>query len=320
MVEKLKQDLHDARVLIEQSGTPEETRRYRKAAEIILVKALHGNPGSEEAKALLQCARAQQGSVTVADTPRPIMQIPVAAAVAVPASQPAAQPLAFSSSTVSAPSTVSFPAAAAKFDDELVFTAAGTLFDDSRKKENKKSKLKSMLPFGLIAIVIFGGGFRLLRSRPADQVPPAYAAPANSRTEVASRPVPQALPAAVQQPEPVSVPPRTQTAAIGVLPQSTLPRVTTPAVSVTAATEDKPKELAPPPPPPPPARISVQINAKPWAQVYVDGPVQRRSLGQTPLSGVSVPVGAVLVFENPNFPTKTHRIREADTAIQVEFP
>ena len=53
MLENLQQDLHDARVLIEQSGTPEEMKRYRKAAEIILVKALHAHPGSEEAKALL---------------------------------------------------------------------------------------------------------------------------------------------------------------------------------------------------------------------------------------------------------------------------
>jgi hypothetical protein len=159
--------------------------------------------------------------------------------------------------------------------------------------------------------VIFGGGYRLLRSRPADPVQASYAAKSGSQT--LSKPA-----AAVSQPEPVPVPPRTQAAAIGVIPQPSVTRVVTPAVNVTDR-ETKPTESTPPPPPPAPAKVAVQINAKPWAQVFLDGPV-RRSLGQTPLSGVSVPVGAVLLFENPNFPTKSHRIAAADNAIQVEFP
>ena len=65
--------------------------------------------------------------------------------------------------------------------------------------------------------------------------------------------------------------------------------------------------------------VTVQINAKPWAQVFLDDGA-RRPLGQTPLSGVAIPIGAVLAFENPNFPTKTHRVTEKDTAIQVNFP
>src|SRR5207249_9506538 len=65
--------------------------------------------------------------------------------------------------------------------------------------------------------------------------------------------------------------------------------------------------------------VSLQINANPWAQVFLDG-AQRRPLGQTPLSDISVPIGGVLVFENPNFPAKSHRITEKDTAIQVNFP
>src|SRR5262249_24065639 len=53
--------------------------------------------------------------------------------------------------------------------------------------------------------------------------------------------------------------------------------------------------------------VTLQINARPWAQVFVDG-IQRRPLGQTPLSDVRVPLGSVLVFENPNFPGKTVRV------------
>jgi hypothetical protein len=66
-------------------------------------------------------------------------------------------------------------------------------------------------------------------------------------------------------------------------------------------------------------QVNVQINAKPWAQVFLDG-TARRPLGQTPLSGVTVPIGGVLVFENPNFPSKSYRITEKDAAIQVDFP
>ena len=64
---------------------------------------------------------------------------------------------------------------------------------------------------------------------------------------------------------------------------------------------------------------TVQINSKPWAQVFLQG-TTKRPLGQTPLSGVSVPIGGVLVFENPNFSSKTYRITDKDTAIQVDFP
>ncbi len=66
-------------------------------------------------------------------------------------------------------------------------------------------------------------------------------------------------------------------------------------------------------------QITVQINAKPWAQVFLDSP-SRRPLGQTPLSGVTVPIGGSLVFENPGFSSKTYRITDTDTAIQVNFP
>jgi len=65
--------------------------------------------------------------------------------------------------------------------------------------------------------------------------------------------------------------------------------------------------------------VTVQINARPWAQVFVEGG-QRRSLGQTPLSNVQVPIGSVLIFENPNFPGKNYRVTGKETAIQVVFP
>jgi hypothetical protein len=65
--------------------------------------------------------------------------------------------------------------------------------------------------------------------------------------------------------------------------------------------------------------VIVQINAKPWAQVFIDGP-ERQALGQTPLSDVHLPIGRVIVFENPQFPPKSYRVTGKETAIQVVFP
>lgn len=65
--------------------------------------------------------------------------------------------------------------------------------------------------------------------------------------------------------------------------------------------------------------VTVEINARPWARVFLAG-AENRSLGETPLSGVSVPVGSTLLFENPNFPKKSYRVNGSDTAITVAFP
>ena len=65
--------------------------------------------------------------------------------------------------------------------------------------------------------------------------------------------------------------------------------------------------------------VVVQINAKPWADVFLDGS-ERQALGQTPLSDVRVPIGRVLVFQNPKFPAKTYRITGKESSIQIAFP
>ena len=65
--------------------------------------------------------------------------------------------------------------------------------------------------------------------------------------------------------------------------------------------------------------IPVQINARPWAQVSIEGSA-RRSIGQTPLSKVRVPVGSMLLFENPNYASKTYRVTGRETEIRVSFP
>jgi len=65
--------------------------------------------------------------------------------------------------------------------------------------------------------------------------------------------------------------------------------------------------------------VTLQINAKPWAEVFLDG-IDRKPLGQTPLGGVRVPIGAVLVFENPGFEPKKYRVTGSEAGIQIVFP
>ena len=65
--------------------------------------------------------------------------------------------------------------------------------------------------------------------------------------------------------------------------------------------------------------IKVQINSRPWAQVFIDG-ARLTPLGQTPLGDVSIPIGSVLVFQKPGFPDKRYRVTAKDAAIQMTFP
>jgi hypothetical protein len=64
--------------------------------------------------------------------------------------------------------------------------------------------------------------------------------------------------------------------------------------------------------------VTVPINARPWAEVSVEG-IQPRTLGQTPLGGVTLAVGSVLVFKNPNLPEKRYRVTGKEASIQVEL-
>ena len=324
----IQQDLHDARALIEQFGNPDEKRKYRKAAEIILIKTLSIDPENVEASMLLQSARA----VPAGSMPRAQKQAP------------APQP------------SINVPQAFTPKEDEVPFVAASTLFENYKGNEKKKFRLK--LPIGLIAVVVLGGG--LIRVALSHRTSPdALAAPpvkAESTRRVDYRPRVE-TPAPKPTPAPASPAP----VAAAVTPPVAIPApAATPAVpmgelSVNSATPaeiyqgEKRLGTTPATLRLPAGRqtleyrhgdlktvvnytikanettnasitfqVTVQINAKPWAQVFVDGS-PRRALGQTPLSGVNVPVGAVLVFENPNFTPKTYRISDKETAIQVDF-
>jgi hypothetical protein len=319
----IQQDLHDARALIEQSGNPDEKRKYRKAAEIILIKAVSIDPENVEASMLLQSARAVPG-----------------------ASAPKAQ----RQTSASQPS-IPAPQPSTPREDEIPFVAASTLFENY-KGQKKKSRLK--LPIGLIAVIVLGGGLIrvVLSHRTSTDAIAAPVAKAESTHPISYRPrvetpapAPSPMPTAVTPPVAVAVPapaPATPAVPMGELSVNSVTSAeiyqgdkrlgTTPATlhlpagrqtleyrhgdlktvlnHNIKANETTSASVT--------FQATVQINAKPWAQVFLDGS-PRRALGQTPLSGVNVPVGGVLVFENPNFTPKTYRITDKDTAIQVDF-
>ena len=64
--------------------------------------------------------------------------------------------------------------------------------------------------------------------------------------------------------------------------------------------------------------MSVQINSKPWAEVFLEG-TERKDLGQTPLSGVRVPIGGILSFQNPSFKPRSTESRELKQASKSSF-
>jgi hypothetical protein len=340
MPTEISQDLRDARSLLEQSGTADEKRKYRKAAEIILLKALRSEPENPEAKALLQSARAVSGS-SAASLPSMQNEAPFSA-----------DPVLFKSlepEKKKKKSVLKFP-----MGFGAILLIGGSLM--WMMKSHPVSSIISAHPVE-----------RIERVKQVDFQPNiADSQPGIPVTHSSASP----LPAVPVDPNPkpaakVMVPPETTTPKTTTPPavveaphtapaRSPVPATGSLAVSSTAAADifqngqflgSTPTTLQLP------AgqqtleyrhgdlrsvvthnikrnevtsasitfQITVQINAKPWAQVFLDG-TPRRSLGQTPLSGVSVPIGGTLVFENSNFSPKTYRITEKDAAIQLNFP
>src|SRR5262245_50284257 len=73
----IQQDLRDARSLLEQVGSDDERKKYRKAAEIILLKATRLDPENEEAKILLQSIRGVPApSLSAVPQPQQPQQLP----------------------------------------------------------------------------------------------------------------------------------------------------------------------------------------------------------------------------------------------------
>lgn len=336
---EIQHDLRDARALLEKQGNKDERKKYRKAAEIILLKSLNADPSNEEAKALLQHARAVTDSN---DVPPPVIHaVHVAPAASAPSTPPAPQP---------------------KKEEEVPFTAAPQIFERQEEK-----KIRRKLPVTLVGVILFTGGLvvAVQAKRGHSKAPAAPAAQTQSASlnDFQLRSEPTTVAAAVVPPVPAPVAPSTApvtvtTPATPVVPTPTpvaaLNDVGKLAVSSPTAADiymngrylaSTPATLQLPigsqtleyrhgqlrslvnhqikanetTTASVTFQITAQINAKPWAQVFLDGPT-RKPLGQTPLSGVTVPIGGILVFENPGFTTKTYRITETDSAVQVNFP
>ncbi len=344
---QVNRDLHDARALLEDSRTRDDGQKYRKAAEIIVLKTLNVDPANEEAMALLSLARgssdswAPSGSSAEADD------------------YGEAQP-----------------------HEELQFTVGASSMDSATESASFRFPVVFAVIIA-IAGVLAVAGYSLLKdhgTESAGALTPAY--PSNIAS-AAPAPRPQQRAPEVVPKEQLRAPEPIVTSAINIRPDAAAPvapaRVPGPAA---ADPGTEPNPITPEPPAPretgmlavssllpadiyrdnkylgstpttlklPAGRQTleyrhqdlravathnvkarqtatalitfesvVQINARPWAQVFLDGST-KRPLGQTPLSNVRVPIGGVLVFENPNFPAKNHRVTAKDTAIQVVFP
>jgi len=312
---QVRQDLHDARMLLEQSGTPDERKKYRKAAEIILLKTLHREPENAGARALLQSLRAAAPEQSREDVP-----------------------------FIVAPARTGSPERDVKRKFRLKLPFVLILMLAAGGGILRIVQSHRLNPNALAATAAQKARPRDLDFRRAVSPAPQPVPVSSDIPAPAVDPVPEPTPArrvlVVRTPAP---PPIATSTAVGKLAVSspiaaeiyaadryvgsTPTTLELPAgrqtleyrhgdLRTTASHEIKPDETAT-------ATITfsvtLQINAKPWAQVFLDG-AQRRPLGQTPLSDISVPIGGVLVFENPNFPPKSYGITEKDSAIQVNFP
>ena len=304
-------DIADARGLLADSQSRSDGPKYRKAAEIILLKILYLDPTYTEAKTLLATARAS------AERLQPV------------------------------PVPVETPKPKQPMFEEVGFTAQPKPV--RKKPEPDNPGIAPKLPILFVGFAVLAGvGLFLQRpyaaiSAPAAEVAfesPAYFVPepdsvaTDAKAEAAGNDsmLAAADPMAIStQAEPgilaVNAPISAEIYMDGKYLGETPMTLQLPAGSQTleyrhgdlrtVVTHDiKSKETIN-------ALVSfdvtVQLNARPWAQVFVDGTV-RKPLGQTPLSSVQVPVGTVLAFENPNFPSKNYQITEKDSSIQVVFP
>jgi len=316
----IQRDLTDARALLEDAERMEDGHKYRKAAEIILLKILYLDPAHIDAKALLATAKASARHSAVVEEigftahPEPVER------------KPEVRPRSFN---------LKLPLLAAG-----IALLAGGLWFFAFQMRGKAAWSEPVAPVAALA-----------------EPPATIAVPATPVLAVEVRAPATADPKPVSSPVPVPpVPSSEQVAAVVNTPVKTLPGREPGSLAVNSALAadiylaDKLLGSTPMTLPLTPGRYTleyrhgdlrtvmthdiksretisalvtfdttVQLNARPWAQVFVEGSA-RRALGQTPLSSVRVPIGSVLTFENPNFPPKSHRVVETDTAIQMVFP
>ncbi|PYS42699.1 MAG: hypothetical protein DMG14_03135 [Acidobacteria bacterium] len=324
----IQRDLKDARALLEQSGDgKDERKKYGKAADIILLKTLHLDPENQHAKILLQCAR---GLADLPQAPPEPEEIPFVASPLLSEKEQKRKgrsklPLTLMLIGVLAGGLLLILRSRVSHSNALGSSGPRPEAFDPRELQRPVAvtqEAPSPAPDPAVSATT-------LVSTVGVQAPvaavPAPAATASLITPVASNGGVDAPPGigklAVSSPTPAEIyvgdrymrsTPTTVQLTAGHRPveyrhgdlrtvvfHDIKPNQTTMATGT--------------------FQLTVQVNAKPSAQVFLDGET-RRPLGQTPLSGITVPIGGVLVFENPNFTSKSYRITEKDSAIQVSFP
>jgi hypothetical protein len=343
----IQRDINDARALLEDSRSMADGQKYRKAAEIILLKILYLDATHVEAKELLAVAKGSAPSITpVSPVSRP-SQLEETAFTASP--KPVVKEPEVGATGVSLKVPLICLAVVALAGGLWFFKSKGTggvaeaMAPLSRPIENQPPVTKASLD--------------IRRVVPVSNTPPTSGNATGATVEPPSKTVNSSYVPPV--PVPVkSTPPVVTAAAVPALPApANKPAVTkdpgslavNSAIAADIYMGDKYLGATPTTLPLPPGRQTieyrhgdlrtvmthdirsgetttafvtfetiVQINARPWAQVYVEG-TSRKALGQTPLSSVRVPIGSVLTFENPSFTPKTHRVKEGDSAIQMVF-
>ena len=339
----IQRDLNDARALLEDSRTMTDGQKYRKAAEIILLKILYLDASHAEAKDLLAQAKGYASLSSYANQPTRSAQLEETAFTASP--QPVEK-----GPEPREPINLKIPLIVAA----VLVLGAGLWFVGSKAmakiaqsapaavatpEQNRPSAVRPADTNGAVvstvatAVVPADAMPKKLESTPVPVAPavaskPTVPAPVPPVPAVASKPTPQAT-AASKPPGSLAV--NSPIAAdiymfdkyLGATPTTLqLPAgrhaveyrsgdLRTVMTHEVRSGETTTAFVT--------FEITVHLNARPWAQVFVEGS-SRRALGQTPLSSIRVPIGSVLTFENPNFPPKSHRVRSGDSAIQVVFP
>lgn len=337
----IRRNLDDARALIEDSRRHDNLQEHRKAAEILLLKILYLDPEHEEAKTLLSSAK---------NGPQPAPAVATATPAAVPTAAPPAAAAVPKMKMESAPSPEPTFAVEYRRVDKL---------PDERKRSMAPLLLGVLVLVAGVLIITGQSRFRKDPETPVASFVPQKeiqneVVPVSTENPYVETAPPELL-AVTPQPAPAPVK-ETPTATVYTPPPAPVAPFEPGTLAVSSPTSaeiylgDKYLGSTPTTLELPAGShtleyrhgdlrqlvthvvkaketttamvtfdVTVQINARPWAQVFVDGS-QRRPLGQTPLSDVKVPIGSALVFENPNFPAKTYRVTGKETAIQMVFP
>jgi hypothetical protein len=331
----IQQDFNDACALIEESSKMEDGRKHRKSAEIMLLRILYIDPAHAEAKALLASSKASFGPAPEA-VPEPAPMTPMMAPMMAP---PSHEEIAFTArpepvARIKAPRPSMMTGRnVAMVLAAIIFLMGGFVLFKSRGTSQAAGTAANAQP--KTASAAAPSSSRSSNLEPPIAGPVAWAVAAAPVAQQISMAKPAEL--AIMDPGITTAAETGSLAVSSLLPadifvnganlgstpttlelnagrhsveyrhgdlRTVMIHTIRPGQTTTALVAFE---------------IPVQINARPWAQVFLEG-ANRKSLGQTPISSVRVPIGGILTFENPNFPSKSHRVTDTDSTVRMVFP